>query len=143
MTKLIGKKLRMTQVYENEKITPVTEVSFDIKTDLSKLEPGKLLKVVGITKSKGFQGVVKRHNFKGAPKSHGTKDQLRTPGSIGATTPSRVIKGHKMPGRMGGNRKTVKGLKLIKVDNDKKEILIKGALPGNNKGKVEIVASKR
>jgi len=138
MTKLIGKKLKMTQVYEGEIIVPVTVITLDEKEDLSGLKPGNLLRIVGITKSKGFQGVVKRHNFRGGPKTHGQKDRLRAPGSIGATTPQRVIKGHKMAGRMGGQRVTMKKRKVIQVDNEKKQLLIKGALPGNNKGKVEI-----
>ncbi len=93
-------------------------------------EVGEKVKVTGTTKGKGFQGVVKRHNFAGAPASHGTKDQLRMPGSIGATGPAHVFKGQKMPGRMGGNRKTILNLEIVKVDIENNLLYIKGALPG-------------
>jgi large subunit ribosomal protein L3 len=102
--------------------------------DVSTFEPGDKVKVTGAAKGKGFQGVVKRHGFKGAPASHGTKDQLRMPGSIGATGPAKVFKGKKMPGRMGGNRVTVTNLEILKVDKDNNILLIKGAVPGARNG---------
>ncbi len=93
--------------------------------------PGDKVTVTGYSKGRGFQGVVKRHNFAGAPASHGTKDQLRMPGSIGATGPAHVFKGRRMPGHMGTSRVTVKGLEVIKVDKEEGILYIKGALPGS------------
>lgn len=108
------------------------------KIDVSIFETGDNVKVTGISKGKGFQGVVKRHGFHGAPKSHGTKDQLRMPGSIGATGPAHVFKGKKMPGQMGGDKVTVANLEIIEVDRDNNVLLIKGAVPGARNGLVLI-----
>jgi large subunit ribosomal protein L3 len=91
---------------------------------------GDSVKVTGVSKGKGFQGVVRRHGFHGSPASHGHKDQLRMPGSIGATGPAHVFKGKKMPGRMGGGQVTVTNLEIIEVDLKNNEIFIKGAVPG-------------
>ena len=94
-------------------------------------EPGQLVDVVGTSKGKGFAGVMKRHNFKGVSASHGAHRNHRKPGSIGASsTPSRVFKGMRMAGRMGGERVTVQGLKVHSVDAEKGLILVKGAVPG-------------
>lgn len=106
--------------------------------NVENFEVGDVVKVSGISKGKGFQGVVKRHHFAGSPASHGHKDQLRMPGSIGATGPARVFKGVRMPGRMGNSRVTVKNLKVIEIDKDKNIIFIKGAIPGARNGLVEI-----
>ncbi|MDP3964372.1 MAG: 50S ribosomal protein L3, partial [bacterium] len=81
-------------------------------------------------KGKGFQGVVKRHGFRGGPASHGHKDNLRAPGSIGATEPARVFKGTRMAGRMGGKRATTRNLKVAGIDADKNLLWIKGSVPG-------------
>jgi large subunit ribosomal protein L3 len=94
-------------------------------------EAGQLVDVVGTSKGKGFAGVMKRHNFKGVSASHGSHRNHRKPGSIGASsTPSRVFKGMRMAGRMGGERVTVQGLKVHSVDLEKGLILVKGAVPG-------------
>lgn len=93
-------------------------------------QPGDIVKVSGTSKGKGFQGVVKRWGFHGSPASHGHKDQLRMPGSIGATGPAHVFKGTKMGGRMGGSQVTVTNLEVVKVNPDTNEIFIKGAVPG-------------
>lgn len=100
------------------------------KIDVSVFSEGDVVKVSGISKAKGFQGVVKRHGFHGAPATHGTKHAHREPGSIGATWPQRVIKGMRMAGRMGGVRITTKGLKIAKVDAENNLLVIKGAVPG-------------
>lgn len=107
-----------------------------IKVDT--FEEGDIIKVTGTSKGKGFQGVVKRHGFAGAPKSHGTKDQLRMPGSIGATGPAHVFKGTKMGGRTGGERATVTNLEIIKIDKENNILYIKGAVPGARGGLVLI-----
>ena len=94
-------------------------------------EVGMKLDVVGTSKGKGFAGVMKRHGFSGIHASHGAHKNHRKPGSIGAgTTPSKVIKGKKMPGRMGGERVTTMNLTLHAVDLERGLLLIKGAVPG-------------
>jgi large subunit ribosomal protein L3 len=106
--------------------------------DISQFEVGDKVKVSGITKAKGFQGVVKRHGFKGSPKSHGHKHDLRAPGSIGATFPEHVIKGKRMAGRMGGERSSVKNLKIVEIDKENNILFLKGAVPGVKGRIVEI-----
>jgi large subunit ribosomal protein L3 len=92
---------------------------------------GQFVDVVGTSKGKGFAGVMKRHNFKGVSSSHGSHRNHRKPGSIGASsTPSRVFKGMRMAGRMGGDRVTVLNLKVYSVDLEKGLLLVKGAVPG-------------
>jgi large subunit ribosomal protein L3 len=94
-------------------------------------DAGQLVDVVGTSKGKGFAGVMKRHNFKGVSASHGAHRNHRKPGSIGASsTPSRVFKGMRMAGRMGGERVTVLNLTVHSVDAEKGLLLVKGAVPG-------------
>jgi large subunit ribosomal protein L3 len=94
-------------------------------------EAGQKVDVVGTSKGKGFAGVMKRHNFKGVSASHGAHRNHRKPGSIGASsTPSRVFKGMRMAGRMGGERVTVLNLRVHSVDAEKGLLLVKGAVPG-------------
>lgn len=95
---------------------------------------GEKVKITGISKGKGFQGVVKRHGFHGSPKTHGHKDQLRMPGSIGATEPARVFKGTRMAGHMGSERVTIKDLEIIEIDEKRDLLTIKGAVPGARNG---------
>jgi large subunit ribosomal protein L3 len=101
---------------------------------------GDNIHAVGTSKGKGFQGVVKRHGFGGVGQStHGQKDRLRAPGSIGASSyPSRVFKGMRMAGRMGGDRVKIKNLTEIKIFRDKNLMLVKGAIPGH-KGSFVII----
>ena len=101
---------------------------------------GDKVAVSGTSKGKGFQGVVKRHNFRGVgDATHGQHNRQRAPGSIGqASSPSRVFKGLKMAGRMGTDRVTVKGLRVVRVLPDNNLILVKGAVPGPKNGIVEI-----
>jgi len=101
-------------------------------------EPGEHVKVSGISVGKGFQGTIKRHGFTRGPVSHGSHN-VRKPGSIGASaTPSRVFKGMRMPGRMGGARVTQPGLVVHEVDAERNLILIRGSVPGPKSGIVEI-----
>jgi large subunit ribosomal protein L3 len=101
-------------------------------------EAGDKIKVAGIGIGKGFQGTIKRHNFSSGPRSHGSHN-IRKPGSVGASaTPSRVMKGIKMPGRMGGKRVTQLGLTVHEVDAEKNLLLVKGAVPGPRNGLVEV-----
>ncbi len=98
--------------------------------DVGIFEPGEKVDVVGTTKGRGFQGVVRRHGFHGGPETHGCKTH-DAPGSIGASaTPSRVIKGKKLPGHMGNARKTIKNLTVVKVDKERNLLIVKGAVPG-------------
>jgi large subunit ribosomal protein L3 len=100
--------------------------------------PGDKIKVAGIGIGKGFQGTIKRHNFSSGPRSHGSHN-IRKPGSIGASaTPSRVFKGIKMAGRMGGKRVTQLGLTVHDVDVERNLLLVKGAVPGPKNGIVEV-----
>lgn len=101
---------------------------------VSSFAQGDKVQVVGTSKGKGFQGVVKRHGFHGSPASHGHKDQLRMPGSIGATDPARVFKGTRMAGHMGDDRVTVKNLEVIEIHPETNELFIKGAVPGARGG---------
>ena len=99
----------------------------------------KFVDIEGNTKGKGFQGVVKRWGFAGGPASHGAKQWHRRTGSIGASSwPSRVFKGRKMPGRLGGKKVTVKNLEIVEVQKEKDLLLVKGAVPGFSGGYVFI-----
>ncbi|HOD96673.1 MAG: 50S ribosomal protein L3 [Candidatus Paceibacterota bacterium] len=110
------------------------------RIDVSVFKEGEKVKIIGTSKAKGFQGVVKRHGFHGGPKSHGQKDRLRAPGSIGATHPQHVLKGKKMAGRMGGNRITLKNVKIVKIIPEKNIICVKGAIPGKRGELVQILS---
>ena len=100
--------------------------------------PGDEVKVSGIGIGKGFQGTIKRHNFSSGPRSHGSHN-VRAPGSVGASaTPSRVFKGVKMAGRMGGKRVTQLGLHVHDVDVENNLLLVKGSVPGPKNGFVEV-----
>ncbi len=93
-------------------------------------EPGDKIRVSGIGKGKGFQGVMKRHNFKGGPGGHGSRFH-RAPGSIGASaSPARVFKGTRLPGQMGNKKVTQSGLTVVSTDPERNLLLIKGAVPG-------------
>lgn len=109
------------------------------KIGVSIFKPGDKVKITGISKGKGFQGVVKRWGFHGASASHGTKHNLRVPGSIGATGPRKVFKGKKMPGRMGRDTKTIKNLKVVEADAKTNILKIKGSIPGIPGGLLKII----
>jgi large subunit ribosomal protein L3 len=140
--------------FEKAGVTPrrhVTEIrtndsaNYEVGQEISAgvFEAGQLVDVVGTSKGKGFAGVMKRHNFKGVSASHGSHRNHRKPGSIGASaTPSRVFKGMKMAGRMGGDRVTVMNLKVHSVDVERGLLLIKGAVPGA-KGRLVFVRNAR
>jgi len=134
--KNLYKKTVLKEITIKEK--PEQKKSEEIKiTDI--FTQGDLVKVSGITKGKGFAGVVKRWGFAGGPKTHGQSDRQRAPGSIGqGTDPGRVWKGKKMPGRMGGKQKTIKGLEVFKIDEPNNEIWLTGLIPGNKGGLVKI-----
>lgn len=138
MGKILGTKLKMTQIFKEDKVVPVSIIQVEKKEDLDVFKEGDSVKITGITKGKGFQGVVKRHGFGGGPKSHGQKDRLRAPGSIGATAPQRVLPGKKMAGRMGGAKKTISNLKIVNIDKETGALMVCGSVPGNQNSKVKI-----
>jgi large subunit ribosomal protein L3 len=112
------------------------EVGDEVRCDV--FEPGQKVKVSGISKGKGFQGTIKRHNFSRGPVSHGSHN-VRAPGSIGASaTPSRVFRGMKGAGRMGGKRVTQRGLEVVEVIPAQNLLLVRGAVPGPKNGTVEV-----
>jgi len=101
-------------------------------------EVGQTVKVAGKSKGKGFQGTIKRHNFAAGPKSHGSHN-VRAPGSVGASaTPSRVFKGIKGPGRMGGGRVTQRGLEIVELIPGDNLMLVRGSVPGPKGATVEV-----
>lgn len=134
-------------------VTPartLAEISFEgeikvgdtLEADLFK--EGEKVDVTGTSKGLGFQGVVRRHGFRGGPKTHGQSDRLRAPGSIGqASYPSRVFKGLKMGGRMGGEKISAIGLRVVRVVAEKNLILVKGSVPGKKGTIVKIRKSTR
>lgn len=198
MPYILGKKIEMTQVFENGKVVPVTLVAAEpcvitqIKTkeidgyeavqlglekkkairvkksekgkefkfikefraafapegasapkagdkiDLTVFQVGDKVRVSGISKGKGFQGAVKRWGFHGRNATHGVKHEHRTLGSVGSTDAARVFPGKKMPGRMGGDRVSVKNLEIMKIDAENNILAIKGAIPGRRGTLLEI-----
>lgn len=182
---LVGKKLKMTRVFDKDGVVvPVTAVEakpteiFEIKTakncgydaikvkvtnrkkskllefrtsesDLGEIKLGEKLavstfavgdkiRVESISKGKGFAGTIKRYGFHQGPKTHGSNQQRRV-GSIGSAYPQHVLKGQRMPGRMGSDRVTVKNLKIIDIDPERNIILVSGAVPGAKGSEVKIV----
>ena len=121
-----------------ERTEGTPEVKIGDVIDLSAFAEGDKITVSGISKGRGFQGVVKRHGFHGGPRSHGQKHSEREAGSIGTAGIQRVIKGMRMPGRMGSDRVTTKSLKIVKIEEDKGLIYIGGAVPGRRGTLIEI-----
>ena len=116
----------------------VGELTMGDTVTVENFEVGQIVKVAGTGKGKGFAGTIKRHNFAAGPKSHGSHN-VRAPGSIGASaTPSRVFKGIRGPGRMGGKRVTQKGLTIVELIPDKNLMLVRGSVPGPKGGTVEV-----
>lgn len=118
------------------------QVGQELRADV--FEQGERTDVVGTSKGKGFAGVYKRHNFGGAPATHGTEHTHRTPGAVGGcATPSRIFKGQKMPGRLGGSRVTTLNLEVVRVDPERNLLLVKGSVPGPNGGLVMVRSAVR
>ena len=126
--------LRTLVEFRNE----VGELTMGDTVTVENFEVGQIVKVAGKGKGKGFAGTIKRHNFHAGPKSHGSHN-VRAPGSIGASaTPSRVFKGIKGPGRMGGGRVTQLGLTIVELIPDQNLMLVRGSVPGPKGGTVEV-----
>jgi len=127
----------MTQVFTDDgRVVPVTIVVCDEEVP-PEIEDKDVV-VVGKSKGKGFTGVMKKWGFHGGPATRGQGIKMRTPGSIGSQTPGRVLKGKKMAGRAGNARITIKGLKIVKVASDLKQIMISGPVPGARNSKIEV-----
>jgi large subunit ribosomal protein L3 len=118
------------------------QIGNEVKVDLLFVK-GDKVSVRGISKGRGFQGVVKRHHFGGGSRTHGQSDRVRAPGSIGSSSyPSRVFKGMRMAGRMGGENVTVKNLRVVQIIPESNLVLIRGSVPGHNNSYVEIHKEK-
>ncbi len=183
MSFILGKKLKMTQIWKDGKVVPVTVVHAEpnkvevlrtserdgyeaVQVSLGKkkrefrnrvsepitmekfnlgdavavdvFQEGDKVRVSGIMKGRGFQGVVKRYNFRGGPKTHGQKNRHRHPGSIGSTAFQRVVPGRRMAGHMGVERITIKNLVVAAIDKENNLLFLKGAVPGGRGGLLEI-----
>ncbi|MBD3289987.1 50S ribosomal protein L3 [candidate division KSB1 bacterium] len=129
--------LRILKEFRDVKIDESMKLGSELKVDI--FEVGDTVMVSGVSKGKGFAGGVKRHGFHGGQKTHGQSDRLRAPGSIGQSSyPSRVIKGTRMAGRMGGENVTVRNLEVVKIDPANNLLVIKGAIPGSIQGIVYV-----
>ena len=129
-----GKEFKHLKEYREES----TEAKVGDEINISIFEEGDIIKISGMSKGKGFQGGVKRHGFHGRNASHGVKHEQRTLGSVGSAYPQRVIKGRKMPGRMGYDRVTVKSIEIIKIDQENNVMAVKGPIPGKRGTLLEI-----
>lgn len=129
--------LREFENGDNEAMPIGRQAKIGDEINVSAFEQGDMIKVSGISKGKGYAGAVKRWGFVDKAKAHGAKD-MRQLGSIGSRYPQRVIKGKKMPGRMGFRRTSVKNLKIIKIDKENNILAVKGAVPGRRGTLVEI-----
>jgi len=132
----------MSQIFNDDgKVIPVTWVLSKNPEEVVSIKEGEAIKVISISKGKGFQGVVKRHGFHGGSRTHGQKHSEREPGAIGGgggRAGGRVAKGIRMAGRMGSERVTVRNLKIVKILPEQNLIAISGAIPGHRGSKVEI-----
>jgi large subunit ribosomal protein L3 len=131
-------KKMLVEMRDYEKEVNIGDVlGLDIFQDIAFVD------VEGTSKGKGFQGVMKRHNFSGGSATHGSKFHRGLGGTGMAATPSRVFKGTKMPGRMGGEKTTVQNLRVVKIDAEKKVLMVKGAVPGPRQSVVIVKKSKK
>jgi len=128
------KDLNPKKVIE-ERLDAAGDNKLNDEFSINNLTEGDLISVIGTTKGKGFQGTVKRHGFQTGPKTHGSRN-YRRPGSIGMTTPSRVVKGKEMAGHMGHDKKTIKKVVIAKIDEKTNTIWVKGHVVGPNKGEL-------
>lgn len=127
-------------VIREYRVDDVSGIEKGTEQTVSQFVVGDVVRISATSKGKGFQGVVKRHGFHGGPRSHGQKHSEREPGSIGGggRAGGRVIKGMRMAGRMGGDRVTVKNLRVLAIDAESNQMIISGAVPGRRGSLVEI-----
>ncbi len=131
-----GKEFRFLKEFNHS--PEDSELKINDKIDVSVFQEGEKVKISGVSKGKGFAGVIKRWGFKSKPATHGQKHEERALGSVGCRYPQRVIKGRKMPGRLGSERTTVKNLKIVKIDKDNNLLAVEGAVPGRKGTLLEI-----
>lgn len=134
-----GKKLYMSQIFTDDgKVVPVTVVKVESAEALAQADEliNRPVLVTGISKGKGFTGVIKRWGFKKQGVTRGASNKVRASGAIGAQTPGRVFKGKKMAGRKGNKKVTIGGLKILKVEPEKGELMVSGPIPGARNSKV-------
>jgi large subunit ribosomal protein L3 len=117
----------------------IEEITIGDRITVEAFKKGDIVTISGISKGKGFQGVVHRHGFHGGPRSHGQKHSEREHGSIGGGLRNKVPKGMRMPGRMGGDRITIKNLEVVGTDIENNQLLVKGAIPGRRGTLIEII----
>ncbi len=131
---------RNKKEFRNRPASPIEVSKFSVGDEVTVevFKEGDTVRVSGLNKGRGFQGVVKRHNFAGGPKTHGQKNRHRAPGSIGSTAFQRVVPGRRMAGHMGTERVTIKNLVVAGVDKEKNILMLRGAVPGNKGGLIEI-----
>jgi len=134
----IGKSMRGKEYRHIKEARDSLTFNIGEEINVSLFKEGDKVNVSGISKGKGYQGGVKRHGFSGRNRSHGAKHEERQIGSVGQRFPQRVVKGRKMPGRMGYDRVTVKNLKVLKIDLENNLIALKGAIPGHRGTLLEI-----
>ncbi|MFN0158505.1 MAG: 50S ribosomal protein L3 [Bacteroidota bacterium] len=136
-----SKPMRILREFRGKGIAEI-QPGQEIKVE-SVFTKGDVVSIIGTSKGRGFQGVVKRHHFGGGFRTHGQSDRERAPGSIGSSShPSRVFKGMRMAGRMGGEQITVRNLKVVGVIADSNLLLVKGSVPGSINGYLEIHKKK-
>lgn len=139
---LEGKKLNMSQIFmPTGKVVPVTFVKLNSAEDLKDKAENFLDKkvvITGTSKGKGFAGAIKRWHFHKQGETRGASDKVRGPGAIGSQTPGRVFKGKKMAGHLGNERVTVKGLKIVEINEAESTIAVSGPIPGARNGNVSI-----
>lgn len=125
------------RIVKNLPATDVDSIMPNSEITVSMFKPGEVVHITGTSKGKGFAGAMKRHNFSGGPQTHGQSDRTRATGSTGSgQNASRTWKGKKLPGHMGCERVTIRNLKVVKVDEEKNLLLVKGSVPGANNGLV-------
>lgn len=132
------KKSGLETVRDMREFRGLYELNVGDTLDVTTFEAGDSVTISGTSKGKGFQGGVKRHNFSGGRRSHGNKHSEREVGSIGDMGIQRVMKGKKMPGRMGSDRITIKNLDIVMVDTDNNRLLVRGSIAGKRGDLVEI-----
>jgi large subunit ribosomal protein L3 len=129
----------LPRIIKEIRVDELPSIELGSPLDISQYEVGNILTVKGISKGKGFAGVVKRHNFSGANATHGTKHTERAGGSIGSGYPEHVLKGRKMPGRAGFKAQNLKNIRIVDIDVENNQLLLKGPIPGPNNGLLQIV----
>ncbi len=134
------KSVRYLREFRTEGVAEFQDLKVGDTIGLDIFKTGELVDVTGTTKGKGFAGVIKRWGFSRGPMSHGSKYH-RGPGSLGATGPARVFKGRKLPGRMGNAKRTIQGLEIVRVDEERNLLLVKGGIPGVRGSLVKVQAS--